>query len=309
MEFFRKQTKIDFLSYRNIAAAFSVLLMVGSIAILMTKGLNWGLDFTGGTVIELGYQKPAELPLIRSQLHAHGFDDAVVQNYGSNTNVAVRVAPRTGLSEQQVAKKILAVLHDNDPTVELKKTDAVGAQVGKEMTEKGAMAVFTAMVLTALYIAFRFEYRFAVGAAVALAHDPILILGIFSLTQVEFDLQTLAAMLAVIGYSLNDTIVVFDRVKENFIKIRKASPVEVMNKSLNQTLSRTIMTSFLTLLVVVALLLFGGPSIFGFALALLIGVVIGTYSSIYIAGSIAISMGLSKQDLMPPARQEADGMP
>lgn len=209
------------------------------------------------------------------------------------------MAPRKEVKQEKTTHEVIEVLKVIDPNFTVMRTDQVGSQVGSELMQKGVVAVLTAMLLTALYIGLRFEYRFALGAAVALAHDPILILGVFSLTGIEFDLQTLAAILAVIGYSLNDTIVVFDRVKENFIKVRNKTPIEIMNLSLNQTLSRTIMTSMLTLIVVVALLLFGGPSIFGFALALAIGILIGTYSSIYIAGSLAITLGLNKLDLMP----------
>ena len=308
MDFFQKKTNIDFLGLRSKAAVLSVILVVLSLTSLITKGINWGLDFTGGTVIELSYPQAVDLDKLRDELHKHGFADAVVQNYGTNAEVIIRVAPREGLSEQQIASAIMGIVQVENSNVKLNRTDAVGAQVGQELTQQGMLAVLAAMLFTAIYIAFRFEYRFAVGAAVALAHDPILILGVFSFFHVEFDLQALAAILAVIGYSLNDTIVVFDRVKENFIKIRKATPEEIMNKSLNQTLSRTIMTSALTLLVVIALLIYGGPTIFGFALALLIGILVGTYSSIYIAGSLAIALGLSKQDLMPSTKTH-DGMP
>jgi len=303
MEFFKKQTNIDFFGVRKIAAIISLILVLISLGSLLTKGLNWGLDFTGGTVIELHYPNAANLDQIRDILNKAGFENAVVQTYGGIEDVMIRVAPMAGENEQMVAKKILEGLQTAEPNVTLSRTEAVGAQVGKELTEQGGLAVLCALVLTALYIAFRFEYRFAVSAAVALAHDPIIILGVFSLFQLEFDLNTLAAMLGIIGYSLNDTIVVFDRVKENFIRVRKATPLEIMNLSINQTLSRTIMTSALTLMVVLALLFLGGKSIFGFSLALAIGVAVGTYSSIYIAGSCAVAMGLSKKDLMPTPKE------
>lgn len=299
MEFFRKKTSFDFLACRHWATAFSIIIMLVSIVSLCVRGINWGLDFTGGTLIEVQYEKAPSLTQLRKELHTHNFKDAVVQNYGNAKDVIIRVAPRKNIKEDQVSKSVVAILKRVDSNITIMRTDQVGAQVGDELMQKGVLAVLTALLLTAFYIGIRFEYRFAIGAAVALAHDPILILGIFSMTGIEFDLQTLAAILAVIGYSLNDTIVVFDRVKENFIKVRNKTPIEIMNLSLNQTLSRTIMTSMLTLIVVVALLLFGGPSIFGFALALAIGIIIGTYSSIYIAGSLSITLGLSKQDLMP----------
>lgn len=297
-------TQINFLGIRRITTVISIVLIIGSLLTLGIRGLNFGLDFTGGTVIELEYAMSADLEAIRGDLSDNGFDDAVVQNYGSANDVLVRVAPREGLDEQAVSEQVLAVLQQANPDVTLLRVDAVGAQVGGELKEKGGLALLFAVIFTAAYIAFRFEYRFAISAAAALAHDPIIILGIFSLFQIEFDLPTLAAILAVIGYSLNDTIVVFDRIKENFIKMRKASVIEIVNRSLNQMLARTLVTSLLTLLVVIALLVYGGPSIFGFSLALFIGIIVGTYSSIYIASNLAIAMGLSRKDLLAPSKRE-----
>jgi len=304
MEFFKKKTSFDFFGYRKIALMFSLLLVGISIISLCTKGINWGLDFTGGTVAELTYPASADLDDIRQRLHQNGFEEAIVQYYGSTHDVIVRIAPRVGQNEQVVAQALLKVLQQTSPEVHLLRAETVGAQVGQELAQKGTLAVLLALFLIACYIGFRFEYRFAVSAAVALAHDPIIILGVFSLWGLEFDLNTLAAILAILGYSLNDTIVVFDRVKENFIRVRKGTPLEIMNLSINQTLSRTIMTSALTLMVVLALLIFGGPTIFGFALALFIGIVVGTYSSIYVAGSCAVALGLNKQDLMLPAKTQ-----
>jgi len=304
MEFFKKKTSFDFFGYRKIALMFSLLLVGISIISLCTKGINWGLDFTGGTVAELTYPASADLDDIRQRLHQNGFEEAIVQYYGSTHDVIVRIAPRVGQNEQVVAQALLKVLQQTSPEVHLLRAETVGAQVGQELAQKGTLAVLLALFLIACYIGFRFEYRFAVSAAVALAHDPIIILGVFSLWGLEFDLNTLAAILAILGYSLNDTIVVFDRVKENFIRVRKGTPLEIMNLSINQTLSRTIMTSALTLMVVLALLIFGGPTIFGFALALFIGIIVGTYSSIYVAGSCAVALGLNKQDLMLPAKTQ-----
>lgn len=288
---------IDFLSYRKLTALVSVVLIVGSIFFLVTRGLNFSLDFTGGTVVEVTYPESVEVSVVRDTLTAAGFQDAVVQHYGSTQSVLIRLAPQ---DTQGVAmgQAILTVLKAQNPNVVLMRADEVGAQIGKEMAEQGALAILIALIGTAIYIAVRYEYRFAIGAAVALMHDPLVILGIFAMLQIEFDLPTLAAILAIIGYSLNDTIVVFDRIKENFLKMRKSTTEEIVNASLNQTLSRTIMTSFLTLLVVIALLLFGGSSLFGFSLALTIGIIVGTYSSIYIASSLSLALGLSRQDLI-----------
>lgn len=288
---------IDFLSYRKLTALVSVVLIIGSIFFLLTRGLNFSLDFTGGTVVEVAYPESVQVSLVRDTLAQAGFEDAVVQHYGSTHAVLIRLAPQD-TQGVAVGQAILSVLKAQNPKVTLMRADEVGAQIGKEMAEQGALAILIALIGTAIYIAVRYEYRFAIGAAVALMHDPLVILGIFAMLQIEFDLPTLAAILAIIGYSLNDTIVVFDRIKENFLKMHKSSTEVIVNASLNQTLSRTIMTSFLTLLVVVALLLFGGNSLFGFSLALTIGIIVGTYSSIYIASSLSLALGLSRQDLI-----------
>jgi preprotein translocase subunit SecF len=285
------------MKYRKLTALVSVVLIVGSIFFLVTRGLNFSLDFTGGTVVEVSYPEAVSVSDVRDTLAQSGFKDAVVQHYGSTQSVLIRLAPQ---DTQGVAlgQAILSVLKAQNPNVVLMRTDEVGAQIGKEMAEQGALAILIALIGTAIYIAARYEYRFAIGAAVALMHDPLVILGIFAMLQIEFDLPALAAILAIIGYSLNDTIVVFDRIKENFLKMHKNTTEEIVNASLNQTLTRTIMTSFLTLLVVVALLLFGGKSLFGFSLALTIGIIVGTYSSIYIASSLSLALGLSRQDLI-----------
>lgn len=309
MEFFKLNTQINFLGARKWAAILSVVLIVASFVVLFAKGIHWGLDFTGGTVIELQYPEPVELSEVRDLLEENDFGDAVIQHFGSTHDVLIRISPRDGVDEQIVGQNIRDVLKSANPNVQLLRVDVVGAQIGKELAEQGGLAILVALLGTMIYIAFRFEWRFAVGAGIALAHDPILILGLFSAFQIEFDLPTLAAILAVIGYSLNDTIVVFDRVKENFLKHRKGDTVEIINMSLNQTLSRTIMTSFLTLLVVASLLIYGGPTLFGFSLALFIGILIGTYSSIYVAGALAVSLGLTRADLMPTPKQQQDDMP
>lgn len=288
---------IDFLKHRKLTALVSIVLIVGSIFFLVTRGLNFSLDFTGGTVVEVAYPESVQVSLVRDTLTQAGFEDAVVQHYGSTESVLIRLAPQD-TQGVAVGQAILSALKAQNPNVILMRADEVGAQIGQEMAEQGALAILIALIGTAIYIAMRYEYRFAIGAAVALMHDPLVILGIFAMLQIEFDLPALAAILAIIGYSLNDTIVVFDRIKENFLKMHKSSTEEIVNASLNQTLTRTIMTSFLTLLVVVALLLFGGKSLFGFSLALTIGIIVGTYSSIYIASSLSLALGLSRQDLI-----------
>jgi preprotein translocase subunit SecF len=305
MEFFKSSTKIDFMGQRFYAAIFSVALCICSIAALFYNGLTLGLDFTGGTQIEMSYDHPANINDIREQLAKAGFGEAVVQSYGTAKDVLIRIASPKGLTQEQLKNKILQSL----PDASLRQIEYIGPQVGKTLITNGVLAILVSLLGTMLYIALRFEYRFAVSAAIALIHDPILILGIFAFFHIEFNLITLAAVLTIIGYSLNDTIVVYDRVRENFRKIRKISTAEIMNLSINQTLSRTIMTSGLTLLVVISLFIFGGEILHGFSLALIIGIIIGTYSSIYVAGSLAVAMGLSRKHLLPAVRAEADQRP
>lgn len=309
MEFFHKQTKIDFMGISKWTAGFSILISIISIVLLFTKGLNYGLDFTGGTQLEIRYDKPVHTDEVRLQLEHAGFTGAKVAQYGSTRDVLVKIANKTAATELELSQSIMNVLKTTDPNVELRRVEFVGSEVGEHLAEQGSLAVLVALFATMVYIALRFEYRFGISAAVALLHDPIVILGIFSLFQIEFDLATLAGILAVIGYSLNDTIVVYDRVRENFRKVRKGTPAEIMNASINQTLSRTLMTSMLTLMVVVALYFLGGESLHGFSLALIIGIVIGTYSSIFIAGAMALWMGLNRTNLVPAPKQAADEVP
>lgn len=308
MEFFRRTTNIDFMRIRGITAVVSIVMVLGSFFALYTNGINWGLDFTGGIVVELGYKQDAPLPKIRDAMRDANYADAVVQSFGSPKDVIIRLAPREGIEEQVIAKNIISVLTADGTEIDLRRVDSIGAQVGKELAEQGAIAIVVALIAIMIYIAIRFEMRFAISSAIALAHDPIIILGMFALYNIEFDLTTLAAVLAVIGYSLNDTIVVFDRVKENFLRLRKTSSVDIVNLSINQTLSRTIMTSGLTLLVVIALLIYGGPTLFGFSLSLLIGILVGTYSSIYVSGTAAVLLGLKRSDLLPK-KTELDHLP
>lgn len=305
MEFFNPNSKIDFMGARLWTALCSALIFSLSIGALAINGLSWGLDFTGGTQIEVAYQKAADLQVIRESLAKAGFKEAQVVSYGTSKDVLISIAPRADLEQTQLVEKVMSAL----PEAKKQRVDFVGPQVGQELATKGALAILVSLLATMIYIAMRFEYRLAVSSAVALVHDPVLILGLFAMFGIEFDLKALAGLLAVIGYSLNDTIVVFDRVRENFVKMRRASPIEIMNVSINQTLSRTIMTSVLTLFVVVALYLYGGEAIHGFSLALMIGIIIGTYSSIYIAGALAVAMGLDRKDFMPSQRLELDDRP
>lgn len=305
MEFFNPNSKVDFMGARRWTALFSSLIFIVSIGALLIHGLKWGLDFTGGTQIELSYSQAADLTKIRQQLSKAGFPEAQVVSYGTSKDVLISIAPHENQDQTQLVNKVMRAL----PDAVKQRVDFVGPQVGQELATKGALAVLVSLLATMIYIAMRFEYRLAVSSAVALIHDPVLILGIFALWGIEFDLKALAGLLAVIGYSLNDTIVVFDRVRENFVKIRRGTPVEIMNISINQTLSRTIMTSLLTLFVVVALFVYGGETIRGFSLALIIGIIIGTYSSIYVAGALAVAMGLDKKDFMPAQRKHLDDRP
>lgn len=316
MEFFKPNTKIDFMAQRKWAATISIILFLLSLISLGYNGLNWGLDFTGGTQVQLSFPEAANISQIREDLQNAGFKDAVVQSYGTSKDVLVSLTPKKDPTGKKVLhgmeidkESLVAEIQQTLPLSKVQQVDYIGPQVGQELATKGALAVVIALLGTMIYIALRFEFRFAVGSTVALIHDPILILGIFSFRHIEFNLIALAAVLTVIGYSLNDTIVIFDRIRENFRKLRKATPVDVVNQSINQTLSRTIMTSVLTLIVVLALYFLGGSMLHGFSLALIIGIVVGTYSSIYVAGSLSLALGLSRQNLLPPSKEALDERP
>ena len=300
MQFLSLNHTVNFMRLRVATMILSTVLILGSLVSLGMNSLNWGLDFTGGTLIEVGYEESADLEKIRSELAGADFADAVVQNFGSSQDVLIRIAPRDGVKASAIGDQVLAALRANGETVDMRRIEFVGPQVGDELTEQGGLAMLVALLCILVYVAMRFEWRFALGSVAALVHDVILTLGLFSVLQIEFDLTVLAAVLAVIGYSLNDTIVVCDRIRENFRKIRKGEPTEIVNISLSQTLNRTIITSLTTVLVLVALFYKGGALIHGFATALLFGVAVGTYSSIYIASSVALALGISKEDLMPP---------
>ncbi|AFV86268.1 protein translocase subunit SecF [Alteromonas mediterranea] len=300
MQLLKLSETVNFMRLRIPAMVLSTVLILGSFVSLGVNSLNWGLDFTGGTLIEVGYEDSADLEAIRVQLNESNFEDAVVQNFGSSQDVLIRIAPRDGVKAVTIGEQVLAALRADGTSVDMRRIEFVGPNVGEELTEQGGLAMLVALLCILVYVAMRFEWRFALGSVSALAHDVILTLGLFSVLQIEFDLTVLAAVLAVIGYSLNDTIVVSDRIRENFRKIRKGEPVEIINISLTQTLNRTIITSLTTVLVLVALFYKGGALIHGFATALLFGVVVGTYSSVYIASSVALALGISKEDLMPP---------
>jgi preprotein translocase subunit SecF len=291
------------MSKRKIASAVSAILFIISIASLAVQGLNFGIDFTGGTMTELGYKENVKLEKIRGTLTQNGYDDAIVQNFGSANDVLIRLPVLQDENMADLSNRIVAMLQaDQTEEIDVRRVEFVGPQVGEELTEQGGLAMLYALFGILIYVSLRFEYRFALGSVVALVHDVVLTLGFFSVMQIEFDLTVLAAILAIIGYSLNDTIVVFDRIRETFLKLRKESPEEIINLALNNTLSRTLMTSFTTLLVVISLFIFGGEVIHAFSIALLIGILVGTYSSIYIASNTVLTLGVSKADLLPPEK-------
>jgi preprotein translocase subunit SecF len=299
MQLLKLNSTLKFMKLRIPALILSSLLILGSLGSLVVNQLNWGLDFTGGTLIEVGYPEAAKLDEIRIQLDRSGFGDAIVQNFGSSQDVLIRLAPRDGVKAVEIGDQVMVSLREDGQEVDMRRIEFVGPNVGEELTEQGGLAMLTALICILIYVAMRFEWRFALGSVSALAHDVIITLGLFSVLQLEFDLTILAAVLAVIGYSLNDTIVVSDRIRENFRKVRKSDPEEIINISLTQTLNRTIITSVTTILVLLALFYQGGALIHGFATALLFGVFIGTYSSIYISSSVALLLGISKEDLIP----------
>jgi len=303
-----KVPNYDFMKLRMMAMALSAILILVSIGSLATQGLNLGLDFTGGTLLEVEYEKPEELEKITAALEGAGYKDVVVQNFGSETDVLVRMSEsfRDELGNE-VLQALQAEAQGNH--IILKRSEFVGANVGEELRDQGGLALLLALFMVMIYVAARFQFKFSVGAVAALCNYVVIILGFFSLFQWDFDLTVLAALLAVIGYSLNDTIVVADRIRENFRIVRRGGPIDVINESLNQTLGRTIMTSLTTALVLGALMVVGGELIHNFALALMIGVVVGTYSSIYVAANILLMMNISREDLMPPELEEEDDRP
>jgi len=293
---------IDFVGKRKFAMIFSAVLLVLSIASISFQGLKFGIDFTGGTLIELGYEKTADLEDIRLKLSEGDFKGTNVQYFGSDTEVLIQLEPQE-VSSAKLSSSIIRMLGDG---IDVRRVEFVGPKVGEELTNDGGLAMLYALIGILIYVAFRFEYRFALGSIAALVHDVIITLGIFSILQIEFDLTVLAAILAVIGYSLNDTIVVFDRIRENFLSTRQVEAGPIINEALNQTLSRTLITSLTTLLVLLALFYLGGEVIHSFAGALLIGVIIGTYSSIYVASSMILALGISKEDMLPSEKEKKE---
>lgn len=311
MEFFRTTPRIPFMAKRRWTYAISLLMIVASLTTLSVRGLNFGIDFTGGVVVELQYPTSVDLDKARDALRDAGVENFQATIFGSSRDLMVRVMPSESADTNQLATRILGALRSVDPGVEVRSTDVVGPQVGAELAEQGGLAMLFTFLMILLYVGFRFEKKMATGTVLAALHDPIMILGFFAATQMTFDLSVLAAVLAVIGYSINDTVVVFDRVRENFHTMRKAEAATIIDASLNQTLSRTLMTSFSTLFVVASLYLVGGEALKGFSAAIIIGVMVGTYSSIFIAAALALDMKLTVVDLMPPQQDptEVDAMP
>ena len=306
MELVRQGFDFDFMSRRRVAVMFSSALLAISVLSLALRGLEFGIDFTGGTLVEVGYPRAVALEPVRATLHGAGFEGAVVQHFGTAQDVLIRIAPREDMDRSELSNRAFDALRAGDSAVELRRVEFVGPQVGEELTEQGGLAMLIALGAIFLYVMFRFEWKFSAGAVAALFHDVIITLGIFSVLGLDFDLTVLAAILAVIGYSLNDTIVVFDRIRENFRRMRRGTPTSIINRSLNQTLSRTLMTSLTTLLVLVALFFLGGELIHGFATTLIIGVLVGTYSSIYVASVCTLRLGVQKADLMPVKKEGAE---
>ena len=303
-------SQINFMGFRKPAMALSATLLLISIVSLASLKLNVGIDFTGGSVIEVGYQQAVDLQPIRNALETSGFGDAIVQHFGSAKEVLIRLVPKVDQDKAELSSQIIGVLNEvSESRIEVRRVDFVGPQVGEELTEDGGLAVLYALIAILIYVSLRFEYRFSLGAVAALMHDVVITLGVFSLLQLDFNLSVVAAILAVIGYSLNDTIVVFDRVRENFRKIRKKTSVEITNISINQTISRTLMTSMTTLFVLLSLFFLGGEVIHSFALALIIGVLVGTYSSIYVATTSALALGITRSDMLVPEKEDDDPRP
>lgn len=309
MRFLSRAPKIDFMGIRKPMLLLSLVLLVGSIAELGIRGLNFGIDFSGGVLVEVGYPEAVELDAVRASLQQGGFAGATVQYFGTSSDVLIRLAPDAAESTAKLSDRIFAVLSAETPDLDLRRVEFVGPQVGEELAVDGGLAAIFALILILIYVAFRFEWKFAVGAVAATAHDAVVVLGYFSLLGLEFDLSVLAAILAVIGYSLNDTIVVFDRVRENFLESRKSGPLEIVNAAVNQTLARTLVTGVTTLAVLGALLFFGGEILHGFSVALIAGIIVGTYSSVFVASAVVVALGVSREDLLPPSQEELDEMP
>jgi len=304
MELFRLKHDIPFMRFARSTIFFSIVFIVASLALLATKGVNLGIDFTGGTTIEIAYPVPADIGGIREHLAKHGYGDAQVQNFGSARDVLVRLPVKEDVTPAQLSEQVLVVLRQHDAAVEMRRVEFVGPQVGKELFEDGALALLVVAIGIVIYLALRFEWRFALGAIFATAHDVFIVLGVFALMQWEFSLTVLAAVLAVLGYSVNDTVVVFDRIRENFRKTRSTDVAAIMDNAKTATLSRTTITSGTTLMMVLAMLFLGGEVLWGFAMALTIGIIVGTYSSVLVASPVVMWMGVSREDFVKPPKQE-----
>ena len=301
---------IKFLSIRKFTTIMSIVLILASTFSLMSKGLNLGIDFTGGIQIEISFENAPNIENVRSNLGSGGYDDAIVQNSGSSQDLMVRIPPRDGITNKKVGEDVIGMLQASDNSVTLKSSEYISAQVGEELTEQGGLAMIFALIMIMIYIVFRFQWKFSIGAVLALIHDVMITLGIFSFFQLTFDLSVLAAILAVVGYSLNDTIVIYDRIRENFRSMRTAETLNILNSAITQTIKRTIITSSTTLLVLLSLFVFGGSSLEGFSIALIVGVLVGTYSSIFVASTSIFYLDISTTDLIPVKREEVDdGMP
>ncbi len=309
MELLKHKSEIQFMGQRRGWLTLSALLILISLGSLLFRGLNFGVDFTGGLLMEVGFAKPVDLQVLRNDLNEAGYVDAQVQSFGGASDVLIRMLPRDETSAIGQSAALLEVLRKVDSSVKVRRTEFVGPQVGKELAERGGTALIFTLLMIMIYVMFRFQWKFAVGAVTALIHDVIITVGVFSVLQLPFDLTVIAALLAIIGYSLNDTIVVFDRIRENFRRIRGADPASITNLSINETLSRTINTSMTVMIVVVVLFLFGGEAVKGFSAALIIGVFVGTYSSIYIASALVLTFGLTREDLLADKKLEDDGQP
>jgi preprotein translocase subunit SecF len=300
MNILKSNLNIDFNKYRPIATVFSIILLIASLTSVVLKGVNLGLDFTGGTLIEVRYENDVNRDKVQQQLTEAGFEKSVVQYFGTSKDITIRLGVQADKKSDEIGNMVLTVLRTGEESkVTMRRIEFVGPAVGDELAEQGGLALLVALIFIMIYVSMRFEWKFALGSVSALAHDVFITMGFFSLIGMEFNLTVLAAILAVIGYSLNDTIVVFDRIRENFLKLRKSDSKKIVNTSLNQTLSRTLMTSITTLLVLFALFFLGGELIHGFATALIAGVFIGTYSSVYVASNVALALGITKEDLMP----------
>lgn len=308
MQVFNFAKPLDFMRLKWAAVVLSAVLVLASFTSIAINGINWGLDFTGGTVIEVGFAKPADLVAVRQTLTDAGYDDAVVQLFGTSRDVLIRIPLRPDIAQAEVGDTVLQALNSQQAdSVTMRRVEFVGPSVGEELKQDGGLAMLMALLGILAYVAMRFEWRLSVGAVAALAHDVILTLGLFSLLQLEFDLTVLAAILALIGYSINDTIVVFDRIRESFRKLRETTVAETINDAITSTLNRTVITSLTTMLVLVVLFYMGGALIHGFATALLFGIAVGTYSSIYVASAIAEILGISREDMLPPPPVDKEG--